>query len=106
MRVENCERMRVEKLDGIELRCQDCMEYMRGLEDGAFDLAIVDPPFDIIDADSVKDAVREYNKKHNCSYFYGCPMCEITANGECVGIDISTSRQMCEDILKYLIGKK
>ena len=37
--------MRVEKLDGIELRCQDCMEYMRGLEDGAFDLAIVDPPY-------------------------------------------------------------
>lgn len=26
--------MRVEKLDDIELRCQDCMEYMRGLEEG------------------------------------------------------------------------
>lgn len=39
--------MRVEKLDGIELRCQDCMDYMRGLEDGAFDLAIVDPPYGI-----------------------------------------------------------
>ena len=37
--------MRVEKLGDIELRCQDCMEYMRGLEDGAFDLAIVDPPY-------------------------------------------------------------
>jgi site-specific DNA-methyltransferase (adenine-specific) len=37
--------MRVEKLGGIDLRCQDCMEYMRGLEDGAFDLAIVDPPY-------------------------------------------------------------
>lgn len=23
----------------------DCMDYMRGLEDNAFDLAIVDPPF-------------------------------------------------------------
>lgn len=33
------------KVDGIELRCQDCMEYMRGLEDDAFDLAIVDPPY-------------------------------------------------------------
>lgn len=65
-----------------------------------------DPPFDIIEADSVKDAVREYNKKHNCSYFYGCPMCEITSDGKCVGIDISTSRQMCEDILRDLIGKK
>lgn len=37
--------MRVEKLGDIELRCQDCMEYMRGLEDNAFDLAIVDPPY-------------------------------------------------------------
>ena len=37
--------MRVEKFGDIELRCQDCMEYMRGLEDGAFDLAIVDPPY-------------------------------------------------------------
>lgn len=37
--------MRVEKLEGIELRCQDCMEYMRGLQDGVFDLAIVDPPY-------------------------------------------------------------
>ena len=37
--------MRVEKLGDIELRCQDCMEYMRGLDDGAFDLAIVDPPY-------------------------------------------------------------
>lgn len=29
----------------IELRHQDCMEYMRGLPDKAFDLAIVDPPY-------------------------------------------------------------
>lgn len=65
-----------------------------------------DPPFDIIEADSVQDAVREYNKKHNCSYFYGSPMCEITSDGGCVGINIKTSRQMCEDILKDLIGKK
>ena len=65
-----------------------------------------DSPFDIIEADSVEDAVREYNKRHNCSYFYGYPMCEITADGECVGIDISTSRQMCEDILKYLMARE
>ena len=31
----------------IELRHQDCMEYMRGLPDKAFDLAIVDPPYGI-----------------------------------------------------------
>lgn len=29
----------------IELLHADCMEYMRGLPDKAFDLAIVDPPY-------------------------------------------------------------
>ena len=29
----------------IELHNCDCMEYMRGLPDGAFELAIVDPPY-------------------------------------------------------------
>ena len=29
----------------IELLNIDCMEYMRTLQDGAFDLAIVDPPY-------------------------------------------------------------
>lgn len=32
---------------GIELLNMDCMEYMRGLPDNAFDLAIVDPPYGI-----------------------------------------------------------
>lgn len=31
----------------IELHNIDCMEYMKGLEDNAFDLAIVDPPYGI-----------------------------------------------------------
>lgn len=31
----------------IELNNIDCMEYMAGLEDNAFDLAIVDPPYGI-----------------------------------------------------------
>ena len=31
----------------IELHHVDCMEYMKGLEDNAFDLAIVDPPYGI-----------------------------------------------------------
>lgn len=31
----------------IELLNVDCMEYMRGLKDKAFDLAIVDPPYGI-----------------------------------------------------------
>ena len=29
----------------IELLNMDCMEYMAGLTDKAFDLAIVDPPY-------------------------------------------------------------
>jgi len=31
----------------VELLNIDCMEYMKGLEDNAFDLAIVDPPYGI-----------------------------------------------------------
>lgn len=31
----------------IEILNMDCMEYMQGLEDNAFDLAIVDPPYGI-----------------------------------------------------------
>ncbi|MCP4140867.1 MAG: site-specific DNA-methyltransferase [Chloroflexi bacterium] len=31
----------------IELHNMDCMEYMKGLEDNSFDLAIVDPPYGI-----------------------------------------------------------
>ena len=38
--------MREEKLnEHITLYCGDCLEYMRGLEDNAFDLAVVDPDF-------------------------------------------------------------
>lgn len=29
----------------IELLNMDCMAYMKGLEDNAFDLCIVDPPY-------------------------------------------------------------
>jgi len=31
----------------IELLHVDCMDYMKALEDGAFDLAIVDPPYNL-----------------------------------------------------------
>lgn len=34
----------------IELYNLDCMEYMRGLDDNAFDLAIVDPPYGLGEA--------------------------------------------------------
>ncbi len=34
-------------MSNIELLNMDCMEYMKGLEDNAFELAIVDPPYGI-----------------------------------------------------------
>lgn len=36
------------KIDRAELRRMDCMEYMATLPDKAFDLAIVDPPYNIV----------------------------------------------------------
>ena len=33
------------KIGTAKMRLQDCMEYMRGLPDNAFDLAITDPPY-------------------------------------------------------------
>lgn len=45
----------------IELLNVDCMEYMRGLEDNAFDLAIVDPPYGIgISSNSIR---QQHEKK-------------------------------------------
>ncbi len=37
--------MKTYKTDLLDLRCMDCMEFMRGMPDKAFDLAIVDPPY-------------------------------------------------------------
>ena len=44
----------------IELLNIDCMEYMAGLQDNAFDLAIVDPPYGIR-----QDGHRENNRSKN-----------------------------------------
>ena len=32
--------------------------------------------FEVIDADSIEEAVEKYNKKNNCSYFYGTCVAE------------------------------
>ncbi len=45
----------------IELLNIDCMEYMNGLGDNAFDLAIVDPPYGIGDFNNT--ASKKYHKK-------------------------------------------
>jgi len=42
----------------INLYNVDCMEYMRGLPDKAFDLAIVDPPYGIGAADDTRFGVK------------------------------------------------
>ena len=47
----------------IELHNMDCMEYMRGLPDGAFELAIVDPPYGIGRDGSSKTTSRHGGRK-------------------------------------------
>ena len=47
----------------IELLHMDCMEYMKGCEDNAFDLAIVDPPYGI-------GYSKRKNKTNNSSIQY------------------------------------
>lgn len=37
-------------------------------------------PYDIIEADSDKEAEHIYNNKHNCNYFYGSVMGTIVDN--------------------------
>jgi len=46
----------------IELYNMDCMEYMAGLEDNAFDLAIVDPPYGIGESGGDKSRSRKYKR--------------------------------------------
>lgn len=48
----------------IELLNMDCMEYMKGLGDNAFELAIVDPPYGI-------DCAKTINIKNDKKSFYG-----------------------------------
>lgn len=51
----------------IEIHNIDCMEYMRGLEDNAFELAIVDPPYGIGESGGNESrnrvATNNYKKK-------------------------------------------
>lgn len=39
--------MRVEQIGNLTLVCADCMEVMRGLEEGSFDIAVCDPDYGI-----------------------------------------------------------
>jgi site-specific DNA-methyltransferase (adenine-specific) len=61
----------------IELHNMDCMDYMKGLEDNAFDLAIVDPPYGIETRGNAQDRFAKgmqlktvNDDKPNQEYFY------------------------------------
>lgn len=55
----------------IEILNVDCMEYMAGLEDNAFELAIVDPPYGIGEGAKIRENTKSdkwaapAQKKHN-----------------------------------------
>lgn len=51
-------------MSNIELLNVDCMEYMRGLPDKAFDLAIVDPPYGIRVGDNKSGMGRRKGDTH------------------------------------------
>lgn len=44
----------------VELLNVDCMEYMRGLQDDAFDLAIVDPPYSWNSGNAFRSRLKRY----------------------------------------------
>ena len=58
-------------------------------------------PYEIIDADSEVEAVRVYNRKHECNYFYGSVICELV-DGKPLGISRYICLDKVENILKSL----
>jgi site-specific DNA-methyltransferase (adenine-specific) len=58
---------------GVEILNMDCMDYMKGLEDNAFDLAIVDPPYGI--NVNISMGRRKGNKKSDYKKFAGNDSC-------------------------------
>jgi len=57
----------------INLLHIDCMEYMAGLEDNAFDLAIVDPPYGGNDALDVRNGNKHNGNRNNYKQFENIP---------------------------------
>lgn len=53
--------------------------------------------FEIIEASTRKDAVEQYNTKHNCNFFYGSCMAEIV-NGKLNIINDSVSHGQVESL--------
>ncbi|MCP3669468.1 MAG: site-specific DNA-methyltransferase [Gammaproteobacteria bacterium] len=63
----------------IELLNCDCMEYMKGLEGNAFDLAIVDPPYGI-DYDKQQNKMASSGREGNGGKWKGYKQTEWDAN--------------------------
>ncbi|MFT5451708.1 MAG: site-specific DNA-methyltransferase (adenine-specific) [Enterobacterales bacterium] len=57
----------------IELLNIDCMDYMAGLEDNAFDLAIVDPPYGINEGKNNESRNRVASNKHKSKEWDSSP---------------------------------
>ncbi len=51
----------------IELLHIDCMEYLKGLPDKAFDLAIVDPPYGIFNNEKTTGFQQEYKTQYGAN---------------------------------------
>lgn len=84
------------------------MKYIVGLLTGGL---MEDPvlkfttPYDIIEADSNKEAESIYNKKHKCDYFYGSVMCAIVDNN-IIDINPDCSYNKCLRALEVIKNKE
>jgi len=58
-------------MPNIELLHIDCMEYLKGLPDNSFDLAIVDPPYGIGEDGSNNKSRGKLAKSKDYKPFYG-----------------------------------
>lgn len=61
----------------IDLRNQDCMEFLKSLEDRSIDLILIDPPY--VDCDKIKD-ITEYKKTKKNKVITGYSENELDVN--------------------------
>lgn len=106
-RMEYCNFLTGMKCDPIDFSDKKKRKYLVGTLVGGLmedpDLRF-DAPYDIIEADSELEATRIYNRKHQCSYFYGSVICEIV-DGKPHGISRYISLDKVESVLKTLLSR-
>ena len=84
------------------------MKYIVGLLTGGVmeDLGFkFTTPYDIIEADSEKEAKAIYNKKYKCYYFYGSVLCSIVDNN-IIHINPNCSYNECLKALTIIENKE